>query len=150
MPHCSAVSSLVKSSIAKGAQRCLFNLAHHCHIQREPAPIIIAVEGRISGLRHSPQCPTLPVNLGEHTCYLYTFAPIPSTESNSGILFPIASIAAPSHQMRSVCWGCLHRLCPNSDFPWIAICAPQRDSKQTTGVYKRTKVTLKSGMFDGQ
>jgi hypothetical protein len=57
----------------------------------------------------------LPANLEEHTSCLYAFAPIPSTESNSDIPFPIASIAAPSPRTKSAYWECLQRVCPNSN-----------------------------------
>src|ERR1019366_3690231 len=88
--------------------------------------VIIVIEGKISGLRHSPQCPTLPASLVEHTCCLYAFAPIPSTERNSGIPSLIGSIAAPSPQTKSAYWGCLHQPCPTSDYLYFATCAPQR------------------------
>ena len=97
-------------------------------------------------LNASRRFPTLPANLGARTCCLYAFAPILSTESNSDIPFLIASIAAPSHQTKSAYWGYLHTACPNSDYPCLATCAPQKHSKLTRDVYKRTKVTL--GMFD--
>ena len=97
-------------------------------------------------LSASPRFPKLPANLGAHTCCLYAFAPIPSTEWNSDIPFLIASIAAPSHRTKSAYWGCLHRACPNSDYSCLATCAPQKHSKRTRDVYKQTKVTL--GMFD--
>jgi len=76
-----------------------------------------------SRLRHSPRFPTLPANLGEHTCCLCAFSPIPSTESNSDIPSLIASISAPSPQTKSAYWGCLRKTCPNLDFPCFATCA---------------------------
>ena len=101
----------------------------------------------MSGIRHSPRFPTLPANLGEHTCCLYAFSPIPSTESNSDIPFLIASISAPSPQTKSAYWGCLRKTCPNLDFPCFATCAPRKHPKLTRDMYQRTKVTLRSDLW---
>ena len=38
---------------------------------------VFRVRRKISGLRPSPRSPTLAANLGEHTCCLYAFSPIP-------------------------------------------------------------------------
>jgi hypothetical protein len=92
-------------------------------------------------LRASPRSPMLPANLGERTCCLYAFSPIPSTESNSGIPSQIASIPAPSPQTKSAYRGCLRKACPNLDYLCFAIFAPRKYPNLTRDVFKRTKVT---------